>query len=140
MLRKALQIIMGTSSQPMASSSQMSSHKREARRKELIKQESAIGATLFGKIPEGHQREFFCLDEYTWIWHESWIDEVTKATKTMHVRYEFQPRGVLKIVDGIATGFVAGDELKYLLQSMTTYYKRVSKEVYGVAPTPIQFA
>lgn len=138
MLHKALQLIMGTPPQATISSSQMSLHKREARQKELLKQEGAIGASLFGKIPDGHQREFFCLDEYTWIWHESWIDEATKTTKTMNVRYEFQPRGVLKIVDGIATGFVTGDELKHLLESMGTYYKRISKEVYGVTPKLIQ--
>ncbi len=119
------------------SSLQTSSQKREARRRELIKHESEIGARLFGAIPNGHHREFFCLDEYTWIWHESWIDEKTKATNTMHVRYEFQPRGVLKVVDGVATGFVVGDELTYLLQSIQTYYKRVSREVYGIAPLPI---
>lgn len=31
--------------------------------RELIQRESTIGRELFGPVPEGHRREFFCLDE-----------------------------------------------------------------------------
>ena len=47
--------------------------------RELITLESEIGSQLFGPIPEGHRREFFCLDEKTWIWHEEWLDEIGRA-------------------------------------------------------------
>ena len=36
----------------------------------LIRYEAKVGGDLFGPIPAGHRRDFFCLDEHTWIWHE----------------------------------------------------------------------
>lgn len=133
MLRKALGLIMGTPQGviPTVSSPQMSAHRRATKERDLIRKESKIGATLLGKIPTGHHREFFCLDEHTWVWYEEWFDSTEKMTKTMNVHYDFQPRGVLKIVDGIPTGYVVGAELKHLLETIRTYYKRVSQEVYG---------
>ena len=41
----------------------------------LIRHEAKIGGILFGLVPEGGRREFFCLDARTWVWHEEWIDE-----------------------------------------------------------------
>ena len=40
--------------------------------RELLALESEIGSELFGEVPKGHRREFFCLDEKTWMWHEEW--------------------------------------------------------------------
>ena len=42
--------------------------------RELIRREAAIGGTLFGSLPKGGQRQFFCLDEHSWIWYEEWKD------------------------------------------------------------------
>lgn len=139
MLRKVLHIILGTTPKGAdnLSSTGMSLRSREAKRRDLIRREGQIGATLFGSIPEGHTREFFCLDEHTWIWHEEWFDQLTRTPKTMTVRYDFQPRGVLKIVNNVASGYVVGDELIHLLESMKTYHKRVSLEVYGMQPAHI---
>lgn len=140
MLRKALQAVTGSGKKvdtPAITSTHMTPHKWAQRRRYLMRKESKIGATLFGTVPKGHTREFFCFDEHTWIWYEEWFDQATKSEKSMTVRYEFQPRGVLKIVDNVATGYVQGEELKYLLESMRTYYKRVSREVYGVEPAVI---
>ncbi len=119
------------------SSPQMSSHKRAAKTRTLIQKESAVGATVFGPIPAGHRREFFCLDEHTWVWFEEWVDKETHSRQTLNVHYEFQPRGVLKIVNGVASGYVTGQELVSLLTAMRAYYKKVSKEVYGLSPAVI---
>ncbi len=31
---------------------------------QLLLQEAKLGGTLFGDVPAGHRREFFCLDEH----------------------------------------------------------------------------
>ncbi len=36
--------------------------------RDLLRHEAKIGGELFGPLPQGGRREFFCLDEYTWIW------------------------------------------------------------------------
>ena len=100
----------------------------------LLTQEAKIGATLFGDIPAGHTRQFFCLDEHTWVWFEEWFDEKLGIMQHMNVHYELQPRGVLKLVNGTPRGYVTGQELQNLLHSIQTYHNRVAKEVYNYAP------
>lgn len=135
MLHKVVSFILGTppKSQKTVSPHQLSAYKKATRRRDLIRRESKIGATLFGRIPVGHNREFFCLDKHIWIWHEQWYDVTQKVSKDMQIRYEFQPRGVLKTVDGIAKGYVEGSELRNLLQAVQTYHDRIAVEVYGYA-------
>ena len=67
--------------------------------RELLALESEIGSELFGEIPKGHRREFFCLDEKTWMWHEEWIDAKHKL-KTHTIKYEVTNRGILKTQPG----------------------------------------
>ena len=99
----------------------------------LINQEALIGATLFGEIPAGHTRQFFCLDEHTWVWFEEWFDEKLGIMQHMNVHYELQPRGVLKLVNGTPRGYVNGQELQHLLRAIQDYHNRVSKELYSYA-------
>lgn len=99
-----------------------------------MRREAQAGATVFGPVPAGHHREFFCLDRYTWVWSEQWFDEKTQTNQHMTVYYEFQPRGVLKTVNNIPRGYVEGKELKHLVEAMKTYGNRVAVEVYGQSP------
>ncbi len=133
MLRKFLRLIMGTPAVlPENGKKQtITPQKLAQKERELIKQEAKIGATLFGSVPTGHHREFFCLDRRTWIWFEEWYDVVAKTNCQTQVRYEFQPRGVLKTVDGVNIGFVEGQELTNLLHAIQQYHDRVAVEVYG---------
>lgn len=101
--------------------------------RELLNRESAIGMQLFGDVPEGHRREFFCLDESTWIWHEEWLD-ANKKRQVATVRYEIQPKGVLKVQDGARYNYLQGDELQHLLTAIELYYQRVTREVYARDP------
>jgi hypothetical protein len=110
-------------------------NKYAQKERELIRREAEVGATLFGTIPMGHHREFFCLDRRTWIWFEEWYDVQTKTNHQMQVRYEFQPRGVLKTVDGVHNGYVEGQELTNLLVAIKQYHDRVAQEVYGYSPS-----
>ena len=101
--------------------------------RELLTLESEIGSRLFGPIPDGHRREFFCLDDHTWIWHEEWLDE-QKHIKVATTRYEIQEKGVLKVQEGARYSFVEGEELKNLVTAIHSYYEQVARRVYGTEP------
>lgn len=135
-LRKLLHIILGTpiESKAPAKPLHMTAHRRATQERELIRRESKIGATLFGPVPAGHTREFFCLDQHTWVWFEEWFNAETQHTEHMNVHYEIQPRGVLKTVNNVRYGYVSGPELAHLLEAIKTYHDRVAIEVYGYAP------
>ncbi len=102
--------------------------------RQLIKLESEIGRTLFGEIPGGHTREFFCLDAETWVWYEEWRDE-TGQPKNHTIRYEVHPNGILKVLDGGASySFISGQELENLSVATQTYKERVLRELYKRDP------
>jgi len=99
----------------------------------LIEQESLIGRELFGPIPDGHKREFFCLDAKTWVWHEEWRDE-NNAPQTSTTRYEVQPGGVLKVQPGRVYKYLDGEELENLALAVRMYYDRSMREIYKFDP------
>ena len=102
--------------------------------RQLIKLESEIGRTLFGDVPVGHTREFFCLDADTWVWYEQWLDEAGKP-KNHTIRYEVHPNGILKVQDGGANySFLEGQELENLAIATQTYKERVMREIYHRDP------
>jgi hypothetical protein len=57
------------------SKAQSQAQKQADEYRKLIRREAKIGGTIFGPVPAGHRREFFCLDEHSWVWHEEWIDK-----------------------------------------------------------------
>lgn len=96
----------------------------------LIRHEAKIGGTLFGPIPKGGRREFFCLDEHTWIWHEEWIDE-NGQHKNKTTRYDIRPGGILKAQDGAHYQQVGPEEAQHLREAVQVYEKRVKSELYS---------
>ena len=93
----------------------------------LIRREAAIGGKLFGPVPKGHKRSFFCLDEHTWIWHEEWT--VKGQRRAVTTRYDVRPTGVIKSQDGVSSNqLVTGEEARNLYQAVTLYQQRVSTE------------
>ena len=95
----------------------------------LIRQEAIIGGKLFGPIKPGHRREFFCLDERTWVWHEEWTD----AAKVKHIqttRYDVRPDGIVKCQNNGPYMKTSLTEANHLLQAAELYQKRVSEELY----------
>lgn len=135
LLKKALSLITGT---PDVSSGALLRMPRKRALKtmterELLRLESAIGAEIFGPLPKGHTRQFFCLDESTWIWHEAWKDKTGEHEAT--VRYEVHGDRVLKVQEGPRYDFIEGEELDRLLVATRVYYERVAREVYKREPT-----
>jgi hypothetical protein len=101
--------------------------------RQLIQAESEIGKTLFGPVQKGGRREFFCLDEDTWIWHEEWFDAENKR-QSRTTRYEIRGQEIIKSQDGEKRTYVTGAELRNLVTAMRLYYDRVSRAVYHRDP------
>lgn len=102
--------------------------------RELLQMESYIGSQLFGDVPAGHRREFFCLDENTWIWHEEGTDTQTGEKKLSTTKYEVSEKGILKVQEGARYSYVQGAELRNFLMATRLYYEQVARGVYGRDP------
>lgn len=102
--------------------------------RQLIELEAEIGGTLFGPIPAGHRREFFCLDAHTWVWHEEWID-TNNQRKVTSTRYEIHDNGILKAQDGRVYKFLEGEELRNLTLAIRLYYEAVARGIYKRDPS-----
>jgi hypothetical protein len=135
--KKALTLIVGDPSTARLSMPKKSGKKRPLRQlseRELIQLESEIGAKLFGDLPAGHRREFFCLDETTWIWYEEFKDPATGKMQERTIRYEVHATGILKVQEGARYSYVEGEELKNLVAATTMYYEQVARTIYGRDP------
>lgn len=110
----------------------MKAQKEEQKRieinKALLHHEAKIGGELFGPIPEGHRREFFCLDEHTWVWHEEWTDKQTGKRHVMTTRYDVRPGSILKSQGGQAYQKLSKSEIQNFHQAVTLYGQRVLGE------------
>ncbi len=98
----------------------------------LITQEARIGGKLFGPIPEGHRREFFCLDRNTWVWHEEWIDEA-KQHHAVTTRYDVRPNGILKSQGNSQYQTLTPAEARNLYQAVTLYEQQVREALPRLA-------
>jgi hypothetical protein len=102
-------------------------------KRELLQLESEIGRELFGPIPAGHTREFFNLDDNTWIWHEDFMGPDGKK-QTSTIKYEIQEKGILKVQEGARYNYLEGEELENLLLAIQMYYEQVMRKVYKRDP------
>lgn len=101
--------------------------------RELIKLESEIGSQVFGPIPAGRVRQFFCLDERTWIWYEEWTDEKRKKQSTT-TRYEVHDKGIFKVQEGARYSYLEGQELQNFVMAVKLYYEQVARNIYQIDP------
>jgi hypothetical protein len=105
--------------------------KKEAILRSLMRKESQeIGAEIFGPIPKGHRREFFCLDDHTWVWHEEWTDEKGK-NQILNTRYDIRPNEILKSQNNGGYQRLSIDEAKNFSKAVDKYINRVGKEIYN---------
>lgn len=94
--------------------------------RELIRVEAKIGGELFGTVPAGHRRDFFCLDEHTWIWHEEWLENGER--KAVTTRYDVRPNAILKSQLGQPYQPLGKDEARNLYQATQLYGQRIGAE------------
>ncbi len=95
----------------------------------LIRHEARLGATVFGPIPKGHRREFFCLDRHTWVWHEEWRDNKGQY-QIRTTRYDVRPDGILKSQNGHYQKVQDAEAIR-LRQAAHKYVQRLNKEMYN---------
>ncbi|MDO4611633.1 MAG: hypothetical protein Q4B34_02125 [Candidatus Saccharibacteria bacterium] len=96
---------------------------------DLVNAESRIGRTLFGPIPEGHQREFFTAKKNVWIWYERFID-AAGVMQEMTIRYEVRPAGVYKKVANGGYAKLEGAELDNFRKAAKKYLELVKDKLY----------
>ena len=94
----------------------------------LIRKAAKRGGELFGPIPQGVRREFFCLDESTWVWHEEWTD-VNGKENIVTTRYDVRSNGILKAQDGQPYRYLDKEEAKRLLNAARMYNDFVQTEL-----------
>lgn len=90
----------------------------------VLREAAKIGGTVFGPIPEGVRREFFCLDERTWVWHEEWTDG-SKVHHARTTRYDVRPHGIFKAQDGQPYRPITRDEAVTLYHAVDAYNEAV---------------
>lgn len=95
----------------------------------LIRHEAKIGGTLFGPVAPDSRREFFCLDEHTWIWHEEWNEGRQRQIRT--TRYSVRPSGILKTFDGQSYQAITPSEAYRLYQAAQAYQQKVNQQLYS---------
>lgn len=96
----------------------------------LLRHEAKVGGTVFGPIPDGTRREFFCLDKHTWVWHEEWTDE-NNQRQVMTTRYDVRPGGILKSQNGNHYQAVSPSEANRLAQAAKLYQQKVRQQIYN---------
>lgn len=95
----------------------------------LIRHEAKIGGEVFGAVPAGRRREFFCLDEHTWVWHEEWTDQQGQH-RVQTTRYDVRPNGILK-AQGNRYQAVSREEGLRLFEAAKQYRQRINAEMYS---------
>jgi hypothetical protein len=107
---------------------QKNAERRAEQYRNLIRREAKIGGQLFGPVPAGHRREFFCLDTHTWVWYEEWKD-ASGVTQSKTTRYDVRPNGVVKNQDGHASQYISIEEARNLYHAVKLYNQRVDADL-----------
>jgi hypothetical protein len=101
---------------------------RKAQLKQMIlRREAEFGGQMFGPVPAGHQRQFFCLDEHTWVWHESWLDKKGHR-QSITTRYDVRPNGIIKSQNGQVYQRLSKQELANFYRAARRYRDHVNAE------------
>jgi hypothetical protein len=108
---------------------QRDEERRAHRYRELIRREAKLGGEIFGPIAKGNRREFFCLDEHTWVWHEEWNDQSGHHAVT--TRYDVRPNGLFKAQDGQSYQRVSLEEARRLYRAIRLYGQMVDQQLYA---------
>lgn len=113
----------------------MNSAKSEARlrtdlHRAMLRREADLGGRLFGEVEDGRRREFFCLDTYTWVWHEEWKDDKGEQ-HIQTTRYDVRPDGIYKSQEGVGYKKISLNEAKNMKRAVELYMSHVARPLYG---------
>lgn len=98
--------------------------KRQQLINSLIHYEAKLGGELFGPVAKGRERQFFCLDEQTWVWHEEWRD-ASGRPQSVTTRYIIRPNGLVKTTGDGNYSRLSEAEARHLYQAVTAYEQKV---------------
>lgn len=96
---------------------------------DLIRRESELTRDIFGPVPRGTRREFFCLDKNTWVWYEEWTDANGKLNQVT-TRYVVRPKEIIKSQNGGAYHKLSYDEAHNFHKATHSYYEKVKNGLY----------
>lgn len=116
----------------LLSNTQQDEDRRHAAYRNLIRSEAKIGGRLFGTVSSSGRREFFCLDENTWVWHEEYIDAQGRK-HSVTTRYDVRANGILKAQDQQPYQYIGLDEALRLFNAVSMYNRQVDAELYALA-------
>lgn len=97
---------------------------------DLMRKELEVTRGMFGALKSGSKRDFFCLDEHTWIWYEEWIDEQGHR-RQMTTRYMIRPSEVVKSQNGGAYKRLSDKELLSFQSAVKTYNATIRQSLYA---------
>lgn len=106
----------------------------EQRRQEilqdLMRRESKLAQGILGTPPKGGRRDFFCLDETSWIWYEEWTTPqgVRNAVTT---KYVIRQKDILKSIDGGTYHKLSDDEMINFKKATDAYVQRAKANMYA---------
>lgn len=106
--------------------------RRIAARQAILRHLAKTGGQVFGQIPNGTRREFFCLDKHTWVWHEEWTDNQGSRRVTT-TRYDVRPTGILKSQGHSSYQRLSPAEEQNFRSACEAYYQRSSYELQRLA-------
>lgn len=92
------------------------------------------GGKVFGEIPKGIRREFFCLDPNTWVWHEEWTDQQGKH-HAVTTRYDIRQNVILKSQGTNSYQPLSAQEEKNFLVAAKQYIASSRTELQRLATT-----
>lgn len=95
--------------------------------KSLIHWEGQVGGQLFGPVPQGVRREFFCLDANTWVWHEEWSD--ANGPHALTTRYDVRPHGIVKSQGTNDYQSMSTEEARNFYNAVKLYCQRIRPEL-----------
>ena len=102
---------------------------KQSLEREILRREAALAKSIFGPVqPEG-KREFFCLDENTWVWYEEWIDDAGDRQQVT-TRYLIRDREIVKSQNGGAYVRLNQKEMENFKQATDEYIKRAEDGLY----------
>lgn len=103
--------------------------RKQAIIKDLIRRESELSRDIFGPVPKGTRREFFCLDKNTWVWFEEWTNK-NGQRQQLTTRYIVRPNEILKSQNGGAYHRLSIEEAQNFHEAAKSYQRKVKTHLY----------